>query len=221
MGYDVANWWASAASCPTGSGSSGRSRTTYSRVIDGPSPRQLVSLPSIRRSAARSGSSYDDWRVSSSWASSTTPAAPRVRAAAALCTPMPPRARTGRSVRARIRWTSTKPPSAPTRPPLSLPVATRLATPHARASRASAVETTSASTRAGPRPQPDLVRELREVRCGDEHHGQGVYGVQRGEECVGTGGMRGGDPQAPVGVRVRPEQPGREPPRRRAGAADR
>ena len=95
------------------------------------SPTAMVSLPSIRATLNRTDSGRLDSRVRQSCASSTTPAAPEARHAAAECRPMPPCAQTGNRVSCNNRCSRMKVVSSPTIPPDSCPFAmnpSRLAT---------------------------------------------------------------------------------------------
>src|SRR5215213_9198307 len=105
-----------------------------------------VSLPSIARTAALTSSGSVDSLTSASCASRTTPAAPPAIQAGAVWRPIPPCAQIGTSSSDTNRWSRTNVPSSPTRPPLSLPLATMPSAPRATAARASSVDTTCTST---------------------------------------------------------------------------
>src|SRR5215213_543569 len=105
-----------------------------------------VSLPSIARTAALTSSGSVDSLTSASCASRTTPAAPPAIQAGAVWRPIPPCAQIGTSSSDTSRWSRTNVPSSPTRPPLSLPLATMPSAPRATAARASSVDTTCTST---------------------------------------------------------------------------
>ena len=136
--------------------------------------------------------------VSASCVSSTTPAAPPATAAAAVCGPMPPAARTGtvNSGSASRRCSSTKVVSSPTRPPASCPLATSPAAPAATAAAASAGLTTSAHTRRLP-PAAQLARPGAPVLFGEQN------GVHRGGQFV-----RGERASGRYADSVTPSQPG-------------
>ena len=90
-----------------------------------PAPRTVVSLPSIAAILVRTASGSGDSRASSSWLSSTAPAAPATYGAATLCSPIPPATQTGTEAARSRRWSSTNAPSSPIQPPASWPLAIR------------------------------------------------------------------------------------------------
>ena len=131
---------------------------SYSRQVSPRSPpMRAVSLPSMRATASRAARARGDSRVSRSCASSTTPEAPATQAAAAVCRPIPPWAKTGRAPRLSSRCSRMKVVSSPTRPAASCPLAMSPSTQRSAPWSASSMEAVSSRT-SMPRARQERTR---------------------------------------------------------------